>query len=146
MKSILVGSTYFFKGLEGFKSKDTDRVVLVDNPVGFKYMRQSSDGSKCTFEIARLPKEVLIEKALQTKTPMLLNRFLVPEFCNEIGFTVDDLEQLRPLCERMDEKHKYLNVIFDAYIKNKKFSLTKAQKEAAFKMYKDARKAEGEQK
>lgn len=139
MKSILVGSTYFFKGLEGFKSKDTDRVVLVDNPVGFKYMRQSSDGSKCTFEIARLPKEVLIEKALQTKTPMLLNRFLVPEFCNEIGFTVDDLEQLRPLCERMDEKHKYLNVIFNAYLENNSFTLTEAQRQAAYEEYKLAR-------
>lgn len=142
MKTLIVGSNYFFKGLDGFKSKDIDRLVLVDNPVGFSYMRQTSSSHNCLFEIARLPKDVLIAKALNTKAPMMLNRFLIPEFCEEIGFTIEDLPKLQPLCERMDDKHKYLNVIYDAYIANNSYMLTDEQRLAAYEEYKRARNKE----
>ena len=41
MKRFIVGSTYFFNCYEDFKSKDKDYAVIVDNPKGFKYTRQT---------------------------------------------------------------------------------------------------------
>ena len=38
---------------------------------------------------------------------MMIGKFLVPEFCNEIGMTLEDLFKLKPLCEKLDDKHKY---------------------------------------
>ena len=47
---MLVGSNVFFKDIEGFKSKDTDILELVDNPANFKYCRQFKFKDKCVFQ------------------------------------------------------------------------------------------------
>jgi hypothetical protein len=70
---------------------------------------------------------------------MTLCSFLVPEFCQEFGITVSDLETLRTLRDRMDRRHSYLVVIYDAYIENGSMTLTDQQRQAAFEEYKKER-------
>ena len=49
---------------------------------------------------------------------MQIVKFLVPEFVQEIGFTIEHLKKLKPLAEKLEGRHKYAKVIYDAYIEN----------------------------
>lgn len=139
MKSILVGSTYFFKGLEEFKSKDTDRVVLVENPIGFKNVRQTSGSGSCLFEWRKMSADEFVEFTLKTKLPMSVGKFLVPEFCEAVGFTLMHLKKLESIFDKLDDKHKYEKNIYNAYLKNGSFTLTDEQRQSAYEEYKKAR-------
>lgn len=136
---ILTGSTYFFGDYPDFKSKDTDYVLLADEPKGFENVRQTST-SYCLFEWRRMTPDEFIAYALDNGPAMQLVKFLTPEFCAETGFTIAHLKRLAPLAERLDEKHRYAKIIFDAYIANGAFALTDAQRLEAYASYKSARK------
>ena len=140
MKTILVGSTYFFKNIEGFKSKDTDRVVLVDNPVGFKNVRQTSGSGSCLFEWKRMSADEFVTFTLNSKLPMSVGKFLVKEFCDEIGFTISHLKKLAPQFDKLDDKHRYEKIIFDSIIINNSWTLTDEQLNSAYEEYKKYRK------
>ena len=68
-----------------------------------------------------------------------VGKFLVPDFCEYIGFNIDDLKSLYKCFDNLDDKHKYLKVIFDAYIENNSFNLTDKQRDDAYSVYKQAR-------
>lgn len=141
MKRIITGSRAFFSGMEGFKPKDYDVIVIVNNKeVPFKWMRQTSNGSVDVFEIVRHPKAKLISHAVEKAQPMAIARFLTPAFAKEIGLHPSDLPALRPMRENLDYKHEYLGVIYDAYVSNSSFELTDDQRQAAFDVYLKYRK------
>lgn len=71
---------------------------------------------------------------------MKMIKFLNPEFCKYINFTVEELPVFQELIDTMDEKHKYVKIIYDAYLKNKDFILTDEQLDSAYKEYKLERK------
>lgn len=140
---ILIGSTYFFKDYEDFHSKDKDYINIVDEGINFQWVRQISMGYKCTFDIVRHTKEELIEYALNNPGPaMQVGKFLIPEFNQEFGITVDDIKQLKPLIDNLDDKHKYEEIIYNAYIENNDFTLTDEQRQAAYDSYKESRPEE----
>lgn len=140
MKRITTGSRAFFSGIEGFSPKDNDIVVLVEpDKVSFQWMRQTSNGSTDLFEIVRRPKAELIQHAIEKAKPMAIARFLTPAFAEEIGLEPADLPLLQPMRDRLDKKHGYLGIIFDAYMANKAFTLTDEQRQEAFDNYKSMR-------
>lgn len=145
MNTFLVGSTYFFKNIEGFKSKDIDKVVLVDNPIGFKNVRQTSGCGTCLFEWRRMTADEFVEFTLNTKLPMSVGKFLVKEFCEEIGFTFSHLKKLAPVIEKLDKKHEYEKIIFMSIIENNSWVLTEEQLEKAYEEYKSAREEKTEE-
>jgi hypothetical protein len=69
-----------------------------------------------------------------------VGKFLIPEFCKEIGFTIKDLPKLKPLIDKLDEKHKYEEIIYNAYLENGDFILTPDQRDLAYASYKETRK------
>ena len=69
----------------------------------------------------------------------MLVSFLIPEFNKQISFTIEDLPKIKPLIDNLDEKHKYEEIIYNAYIENKSFTLTEEQRDAAYRRYKEAR-------
>ena len=71
---------------------------------------------------------------------MVIGKFLVPEFCETIGFTVADLHKLEVLITKLDDKHKYEEIIFNSYIENGDFTLTKEQRDLAYQSYKETRR------
>lgn len=139
-KKILTGSRAFFSGLEGFKPKDSDFVILVDRGNGFRFVRQITTNEKCLFVWVRRPKDELMDYALTHGAPMQLIKFLTPNFAAEIGLEISDLAVLRPLVGRLDSKHAYAKIIYEAYIQNGRFELTEQQRATAFKAYLEARK------
>ncbi len=135
MKIFIVGSSYFFKGMRGFKSKDVDRVALTDSPVGFKDFRQTSGSGFCLFEWRRMSPEEFVEKTLSSNLPMEVGKFLVKEFCEEIGFTLEHLRKLKPQFDKLDPLHDYERAIYDSIIANGLWKLTDEQLQKAYGEY-----------
>lgn len=141
---IITGSSAFFSGIEGFKSKDTDIIILVDaTKVKYKWHYQIfDDGGRDVFKIVIRPKEELIEHTLEKEDAMCVCRYLTPDYAKAINFEIEDLKKLQPLVDRMDSKHMYLVDIYNAYIENNDFVLSNEQRMKAFETYKNARKHE----
>ena len=136
---MIVGSTYFFKDIEGFSSKDIDILELVDKPIGFKISYQLIKYGKCLFKWKKMSPKQFIKITLQRNCPIEIGKFLVPEFCKEIGFTIEHLSRLKSLVEKLDDKHKYESIIFNSYIKNNDFKLTQEQLLESYNEYKKYR-------
>ena len=139
MSKFTIGSTYFFSCYEDFRSKDVDELELIDTN-DFKQSRQLTGKGKCLFQLKRhASKEHYIEWALKSKAGMVVGKFLIPEFCKEIGFSINDLYRLKPLIDKLDDKHKYEKIIFDSYLDNNAFVLTEEQRLKAYTSYKESR-------
>lgn len=136
---MLIGSRYFFSKYPDFASKDVDELLIVETNE-FQQMRQITGKGKCLFLLKRQPsKEEYIDWALKSNIGMVVGKFLVPEFCNAIGFTVADLPRLKPLIDKLDEQHKYEAIIFQSYLENGAFVLTDEQRDRAYKSYVESR-------
>ena len=101
---MLVGSNVFFRKIEGFTSKDTDILELVDNPIGFKNVRQIKFKNKCVFQWRKMPINELIDMTLSRNFPMEIGKFLVPEFIELFNLSISDLKKLQPLVDGILKK------------------------------------------
>ena len=144
MNRFLVGSNVFFRGyFEDFTSKDIDTVVLEDNPNGYQNIRQFHLKDICIFQWRRMDKNEFIDLSLERGLVMELGMFLVPEFARELEMDIDDLERLRPLSEKLDDKHLYEKDIYDAYIENGCWMLTDEQRTEAYRIYNEYKEEKG---
>lgn len=137
-----VGSRRFFTGLDGFTPKDNDELCIME---GFG-LRDTSviHGSlrgKDIFFYRDMDKDQFINYTVECSVPMRVGMFLVPEFCEYLGFTIEDYERLENLFNILDEKHKYEILIRDFYIENGGFFLTDQQRLIVYKEYLDERRA-----
>ena len=139
MSKILMGSQYFFQGYNDFNSKDIDEIEIIETNT-FRYVRQLTGHSKCLFQLRKqTSKDDYINYALTSNTGMVIGKFLIPEFCNEIGMAIEDLPKLKPLLSKLDDKHKYEEIIYNSYIENNGFYLTNEQRDKAYGSYKESR-------
>lgn len=139
MNKILIGSQYFFSCYDDFQSKDIDELQIIETNE-FSQIRQITGQGKCLFLMKRHPsKEEYINWAIKSNVGMVIGKFLIPEFCTEIGLTIEDLPRLVPLLDKLDDKHKYEKIIYDSYIANGSFTLSDEQREKAYKSYKESR-------
>ena len=141
MKTIKIGSWVFFKNMPNYVSKDVDEMAIQDKwlPKGINILNFKKD-KKDVFLWSPLTKEQFIEDTLNCKVPMRVGKFIVPEFCEYIGFEIKDYELLKPIFDKLDDKHKYEKVIMESYIENNSFTLTEDQLNKAYEVYKQARK------
>lgn len=141
MKTIKIASWVFFKNMPNYVSKDVDEMAIQDKwlPKGINVLNFKKD-KKDVFLWSPLTKEQFIEDTLNCKVPMRVGKFIVPEFCEYIGFEIKDYELLKPIFDKLDDKHKYEKVIMESYIKNNSFTLTEDQLNKAYEVYKQARK------
>ena len=136
---ILIGSSYFFKDIPGFVSKDIDNLELVETPTLFKNVLQITGSGKCLFKWRKMSVNEFIDITLKRNFPMEIGKFLIPEFNNKIGFTIKHLPLLKPLVDNLDDKHKYEKIIYESYILNNDFTLTNEQLMEAYNEYKKYR-------
>lgn len=139
MTKILVGSRAFFSGIDGFRSKDHDYLILVDNPTNFRWRREQSIRGVCTFYYKMENPAEMIQRTLDNGDALLIGKFLVPEVAQTIGLTIDDLCRLEPLLDKLDDNHQYETVIFNAYKENGSFTMTANQLKQAYKAYQQPR-------
>ena len=135
-----IGSTIFFDDIDGFSSKDTDKLCIMDtfNINGTNVLNMRLNGEDVFF-YRNMTKEEFIEDTINSKVPMRVGKFLAPEFCKYIGFEISDYERLSDMFKELDEKHKYEIIIRDAYIENGSFTMTNEQKLKAYEEYKRER-------
>ena len=136
-----VGSQAFFSMFDDFKPGDIDEVEFEENPKLYRNFMQfrKKDGTRCIFKWRKMTADEFVEYTLNTKLPMEVGKFLVPEVAEYLGFTIEHLKQLAPIFEKLDEKHKYEQVIFESYLKNGCFELTYDQRLRVYEAYKCAR-------
>lgn len=141
-RQIIIGSRAFFEGMPEFTSKDTNTLVWSSDPKGFTNYRQTSISGQCIVEYRAMTKDEIIKFALRDKANGLeFGKFIVTEFAELIGLTIDDLKQLRDYyVKKIDDKQRYQLAICDAYIANNAFTLTDEQREEAYAIYSQARK------
>lgn len=138
-KQHLMGSNYFFKCYKDFKGHDIDYVVFEESPSDYINVKNIRGQGQDIFFWRKMSPSEFIEVTLNSGTPMQLGKFLIPEVCEELGFTIEDLKKLEPLLEQLDKKHTYEKLIFKSYIRNNEFSLSGEQLDAAYKEYKRQR-------
>lgn len=139
MKRILVGSRAFFSGMEGFRSKDSDYLELVENPTTFKWRREQSLRGTCIFQYKKEPVAQMVQHTLDCGDAFVACKFIVPEVAQAIGATVADILPLEPLLSKLDDRHRYVAVIFAAIKQNGSFELADEQRAAAYEAYRKAR-------
>lgn len=138
--NILIGSQYFFSSYNDFHSKDIDELQIIETNE-FAQVRQITGQNRCLFQLKRhSSKEEYINWALKSELGMVIGKFLILEFCEIIRFTIEDLPRLQPLIQKLDDKHKYEEIIFNSYIDNGNFTLTKEQRDLAYQSYKMTRR------
>ena len=101
-------------------------------------MNMKIDG-RDVFMYKNMDKKGFMDEVFETNVFMKAGKFLIPEFNEYIGFTIEDLEKMRPMFEQIDYRHGYEKIIFEAYLENGGFFLTDEQRDKAYAEYKDER-------
>lgn len=136
--SFVVGSWAFFGNVEGFNSKDKDILCLMD---GWFFSQPALIFRNKGKDVFLYPDKglQLIEDCIKQNDPLTAGKFLVPEFCEYIGATLEDIKRLETLFYALDEKHRYATFIYECYAKNGGLWLTESQKTEAYEIYKKPR-------
>lgn len=140
MAKFLIGSRAFFEGMPGFMPKDSDYMYIMDSfgSLRVNALRTHMDGNDLILN-PHMTKQQYIEDTINSDTTMRMGKFFVPEFAKYIGLTINDLRRFKPYLSLLDDKHKYYQVIYDAYIENNDFTLTEEQRAVAYEEYKKYR-------
>lgn len=141
IQTFKIGSSYFFMDYEDYYQKDLDELCIMDKfpeHIESNVLNMRKD-KRDVFFYRNLGKEVFIQETLESGVPMKAGKFLIPEFAEYLGMTIEDLKALEKLFEVLDEKHSYEKTIYKAYLENNRFQLTPKQRDAAYKEYKRAR-------
>ena len=144
MKPILtykIGSSYFFKDYEDYCQKDNDELCIMDRFPDFiktNVLNMKKDGDDVFF-YRDMGKDEFLKETLESGVPMKVGKFLIPEFSEHLGVTIEDLKILESLFDSLDDKHSYEKIIYNAYLENGGFWLTKEQLDNAYSDYKKKR-------
>lgn len=139
-KTIRIGSSVFFSKFTDYKIKDIDEMVIQNKwlPDRICVLNFKKD-NKDVFIWSPLSKEEFIKDTIDSNVAMRVGKFIIPEFCNYIGFEISEYEKLKDVFDNLDEKHRYEIIIRDAYIENNSFTLTDEQRMEAYQEYKKER-------
>lgn len=140
IKTFRIGSRVFFDGIKDFESKDIDELCIMDTfPFEYNSIHCNGLHGKDVFFFRNMTKEDFKKDVMNCKVPMAAGKFLVPEFVEWLGFTIDDLKEFEDKFNNIDKKHSYEKLIYDFYIENNGFFLTDTQRKKAFKKYNEKR-------
>lgn len=145
IKRFLIGSKAIFAGYKEFDdiTTDTDILIIDENPSDYDFEHQYHDPDDDTIHYIRwknMSKEdLLFFHTHNCYMGTFIQKFLVPEYAEWIGLTIEELKSMERLLKYMDDKHEYEKIVFHAYIENNGFFLTPEQKEEAYQVYKSKR-------
>ena len=128
IKKMKIGSSSFFEKIDDYKSKDIDWICIVDSlPNNEKVLNAKIKTDDIFFYPVNMSKDDFIKQVFDDKVPMKVGKFLVPEFIEYIGFTISELKQFNKFFNKLDDKHIYEKIIYNAYLENNKFELSEDQ-------------------
>lgn len=140
-KRIEIGSQVFFKEYNDYISHDKDYIEFQDEPKLYKVFMNARGKGTDIFFYKSMSKQEFIDYELEhcKKVQMAAGKFLVPELCEHMGITIDDLRLFEESFKNIDDRHKYEQIIYEAYINNNGFFLTKEQRDEAYKKYNECK-------
>lgn len=140
-----VGSQAFFWMYLDFAPNDIDEVEFEEHPKIYRNVLQfrKKDGKRCLYRWRKMSADEFVEYTLNSKLPMEIGKFLIPEVNDYLGITLDHLKMLAPVVDRLDSKHQYERIIYYSYIENGGFYLTEEQRNLAYEEYKKERQTNG---
>lgn len=138
---ILIGSSVFFKEYSDFNPHDIDYVLFEEQPQLYKIFAHINTKTEDVFAYKQMSKDEFLEYELEhcKKAKMAVGKLLVPELVKYMNITIDDLKKFKFAIDEIPEKHSYEKIIYDAYIKNNDFILTREQRDKAYQEYKKYR-------
>ena len=139
MERILVGSAAFFGNQVASRIKGKDFVELVYNPTAFKWRWEMCLRGTNIFRHKKEDVKTMVQRTVDFGDPRLIGKFLVPEFAAAIGATVEDIKPLEVLLPKLENKLRYVAVIFEAVMANDSFELEPWQLNEAYEVYKSER-------
>lgn len=142
MKKINTGSRAFFGNMPDYSSHDCDVLLVLDEwPEEITDTRFSCRATKCdAFFIKQMTKEEYIAETLETGDTRRVFYYMLPDFAELIGLTVDDLKRVEPVVRKLTgTRHQWYITIYEAYVANGGFFLTDEQREAAYEVFKRVR-------
>lgn len=140
LKEFVIGSKAFFSSFEDFVPKDEDILTICDEGLDKLDCFMCRLKGKDYFFYKENTKDNYIESTISSCDNIKAGKFLVPDFANYIGLTIEDLKKLEICFNNIDEKHQYEKIIYDGYVENNGFFLTDEQLNKAYKSYKITRK------
>ena len=142
MKTFKIGSRAFFENLPDYKEHDCDVLMVLDKwPSEIADTRFSCRATKCdAFFMKQMTKEEYIAETLETEDTKRVFYYMVPEFAQFVGLTIDDLKLVEPVVRKLENtRHKWYINVYEAYVANNGFFLTDEQREVAYKVFKSTR-------
>ena len=141
-KQFIIGSNVFFADYyDDYISHDIDELHIMDNwSIKNTNVLNLKNNDKDIFYFKDMSKQEFINDTLTCNTPMRVGKFLVPEFAQHLNMTIDDLKQLKPMIDKLDDKHKYEQLIYDFYIENNDIILKEKQRDIVYDEYKKYRR------
>jgi len=140
IKTFAIGSSVFFSGMPGYSPKDIDELNITDTfPFKMNSIHVKGLHGKDVFFFRNMSKSGFVQDARESKLPMVVGKFIVPEFASYIGLTIDELRDMGDMFDKLDEAHSYEKTVYDAYIENDGFYLNDEQRKKAYNKYKETR-------
>ena len=141
-----MGSGPFFSMFQDYLIYHTNginNILIIDDidEADYEYEKTYMDETSHS-HIARwknIPKNELIEYHKYIYSGRYVGKFLIPEYAEYIGLTIDDLKKIHNLTDCLDPKHLYEKIIYDSYIENNGFYLKDEQRNKAYEEYKRER-------
>lgn len=137
-KKFLTGSCAFFNEFEDFNPHDTDYILLFKTHDDI-YEVAKSGHIDYFYKTEENFLEDIYSDLKNHKSKMHICSVLVPSIQQYFNFTLDDIKFIEEFIPLLDDKHKYLGIIYNGYKENNKFELTKEQLNVAYKSYKKTR-------
>lgn len=138
VKKLAVGSGVFFRRFKDYEVHDIDYVCIVDHYTLGSPMRVKIEDEDL-FLTEDFPKERWLYETVQCGYGLQAGKFLCPDIINHLHLEIEDLERLKECIDRMDDRHHYLQMIYQFYLDNRKFELTEEQLLEAYNDYKKTR-------
>lgn len=138
MKQIEIGSGVFFSKFPDYTPGVSNMLYIDDDP-DYEYETNYMENGVHVLRWRNLPKDQLIAYHKDCYKGRYIGKFLVPEYIEYVGITLDDLKELHHLVNFLDERHIYEKLIYDFYIENNGFFLTDKQLEEVYEEYKNER-------
>lgn len=141
VKDFVIGSTYFFKEIDGFKTKDTDHFVITNNPINKNIL--ISNVKLGNDDLIIVSQETSVEQLFdysKNGNALTCGKWLIPEICEYYSVSFDDVKrELGYRFKQMDDLRKYEECIYNSYCENDSMTLTDEQRMKAFEIYKKYR-------
>lgn len=138
-----VGSRVFFEGYSDFNPHDSDYVLIENKPELYKTFAVIRTKESDYFCYKEMNKDEFLKFELEhcskNKSEMAVGKLLTPELISYYNITLNDLKPFEMFINNLDNKHKYEKIIYNAYIDNGDFFLTKSQLDEAYNEYKKYR-------